>query len=196
MNYHTLPCGTVIPPSGIDAWVKDKASTCWTIDPIRIVAYHNSVIDIYGKKWYNYSLTDPTKPKKPKKTTAEIAFEKFGKGAKVRMEYWSVDRFFIINGLSEDKMFITGLDSSGDYDYWNFDDGTWEVVTTNPKKRLVTPMDLGGKWLKHKNANMRLLVIGVTSNSVYTRSDHFSSDGLETVFEGYSDTPTSEVRSF
>jgi hypothetical protein len=124
MNYHILPCGTVIPPEGIEAWVKSSYSNAWTTGPIRIIAYHNHVMDLNGNKWDNYSLTDPTLP----------------------------------------------------------------------KRRLVKPMELAGKWLRSKAS--AVFVYEANGDTIYSNSFDGFVDNVSKYYDGYSDTPTSEIKSF
>jgi hypothetical protein len=126
MNYHQLPCGTQIPPEGIEAWVLDSYGIHgWQKRTIVAVEYGgNSLICASGVRWNKYRLTDPTKP----------------------------------------------------------------------KRRLVTPMELAGKWLRsEKSARFVCEVIDTEINCLSM------SGNLERImqfFNGYSDTPTSEVKSF
>ena len=76
-DYHTLPCGTKIPPEGVIAWVKGEV---WSTEPMPVIAYArdkyitvNQGSLVYYKE---YSLTDPhakPEPKKRKITPIELA---------------------------------------------------------------------------------------------------------------------------
>jgi hypothetical protein len=127
MNYHQLPCGTVIPPEGIEAWVytngEFKKETIIGFVCSRVISVECGLLHFSER----YSLTDPTKP----------------------------------------------------------------------KRRLVTPMELGDKWLHFKgDAPFYLLVIGFDGNGVYVKNSGYVIEKLPAYCKGYSDTPTSEVRSF
>jgi len=71
-NYHTLPCGTVIPPEGIEAWVRHSEYDEWYDETI--IAYADGKVVTERKlwTWNNYTLTDPTKPKKRLVTRLEL----------------------------------------------------------------------------------------------------------------------------
>jgi len=123
-NYHTLPCGTPIPPEGIEAWVRIKDYD-WMKG--KIIAWSAKAIcdnGYGGETITEYSLTDPTKP----------------------------------------------------------------------KRRLVTPMELAGKWLRSEKSSRFVCSIIDTEINCFNLSGDI--DGMMQLFDGYSDTPTSPIKSF
>jgi hypothetical protein len=125
MNYHTLPCGTPIPPEGIEAWVRDIFSKSWLNVTIISSAYDLVHTDS-GDRYHQYSLTDPTLP----------------------------------------------------------------------KRRLVTPMELLGKYAHFNECNFVTFVESSNAHCVYCCGNVFTVDDLVGCAKGYSDTPTSPINSF
>ena len=126
MNYHTLPCGTVIPLEGIEAWVRGSENDTWRkrtivscVNGCAIATTGDNIMD-----WKCYSLTDPTKS----------------------------------------------------------------------KRRLVTPMELLGKFL-HTDGRTSL-VIEEEDGVVRTKNHNYTVAFLAEHDFAYSDTPTSELKSF
>jgi hypothetical protein len=128
-NYHTLPCGTPIPPEGIEAWVREQNHDKWEPNPVRIFAHVNGKYLVYDEKYVvfykHYSLTDPTKQ----------------------------------------------------------------------KKRLVTPMELLGKFV-HFSTGTTSLAVSADKTRIHTVTNTFKVERILEVAVGYSDTPTSELKSF
>ena len=126
-NYHMLPCGTPIPPEGIEAWVRDSSSLRW--EPRLIVAFADNRAIIHKDHclsyYRHYSLTDPTKQ----------------------------------------------------------------------KRRLVTPMELLGKYVHFKCGAISLIVC-VVGDKAKTYNHAYDMDELANNLIGYSDTPTSPIKSF
>jgi len=101
-DYHTLPCGTKIPPEGVIAWVKGEV---WSTEPMPVIAYArdkyitvNQGSLVYYKE---YSLTDPhakPEPKKRKITPKEL----LGKWV-----HRSETNIKLVSGI-EDNMLICG----------------------------------------------------------------------------------------
>ena len=126
-NYHTLPCGTPIPPEGIEAWVRPNASCKWAKENV-VVCVNGYVFSTtsYGiTPWDEYTLTDPTKP----------------------------------------------------------------------KRRLVTPMELLGKFV-HFSTGTTSLAVSADKTRIHTVTNTFKVERILEVAVGYSDTPTSELKSF
>jgi len=189
-NYHMLPCGTPIPPSGIEAWVSQPNGKEWV--KATIIAYTNNKAVTEYINWARYSLTDPTQTK-PKKTSAEIAFEKFGRLTKVRRKDWYEWTWFEIDCLAENNTVVSGKASEGYITCWRFVNlEEWHVF--EPKKRLVTPMELAGKWLRWNNAVC--FVHEIIGELVHFGNKSSFVVELETKCIGYSDTPTSPLKPF
>jgi len=124
-NYHVLPCGTVIPPEGIEAWVKTPDG--WQKRQIVAVVNDQLITDFKGTygRWDEYTLTDPTKP----------------------------------------------------------------------KCRLVTPMELLGKFVHWSDVKIKN-VICIDASIVQCGNYSHSIEILLKECKGYSDTPTSPLKSF
>jgi len=103
-NYHVLPCGTVIQPSGIEAWVKTERG--WSSAPVTLLACvdcfdKKKVMTTTGTLFYSYALTDPNvkpEPKKRKITPKEL----LGKWV-----HRSETNIKLVSGI-EDNMLICG----------------------------------------------------------------------------------------
>jgi len=126
MNYHVLPCGTPIPPEGIEAWVKNYE----------------------GENW----------------------------------------RKKIIVSFVGNSVIVANNNRTSEFRYYFLAD------PTNTKGRWVTPMELLGKILHTDHRSS--LVIEVEDGVVYTKNHSYTVDYLAKHNFGYSDTPTSEVKSF
>jgi hypothetical protein len=105
-DHHTLPCGTKIPPEGIQAWVKYGSKSDWREYPETIVACANGRYAIFsnGVLTYgvDYSLTDPnakTEPKKRKITPIKLYMKTiyYNDGSKALVTYAN-ERHVIVNG--------------------------------------------------------------------------------------------------
>ncbi len=98
MNYHVLPCGTPIPPEGIEAWVKNVYGA-WLYKTI-ISCFNGRVVFIDEgdeKSTRVYSLTDPTKPNKRLVTPM---------GLLGKYVWWNPYKILQVNGIDQNYLFV------------------------------------------------------------------------------------------